>query len=388
MTPIETLEDWNTALGYCGCCEMPSCPVPGKECQSLTVPVCGYSLPEHEDVEANPCLRYTTKTTTTAYSQSITSTSGTVVTTDNVTYNATATARNIPSIVDSAISCFEMFSQNLTFTSEYRVTDDGDLVERQDYTRTDTSPEPSDLLLLPGSTAIYSTYTELGVTEYPPDPPVSTPGSGDGVATFYSEGYNGISIDNSWTYTAPGTFTKTVTITGGGTTETTTWTVVFSGDIEDVIGDMAWADYTDYLGTLCNAVRDCTEITKVRYRWVVPESHSGSYFLITWDVVFFPEGHDATINDPDATPPDPLPEGVTEEEWWADHQVPDPDAPNPSVIEDDKTWEWTGGTRTSSWYEIAAPSSQGETRIVNVRFICYRSPYGQKPQTTGEAYEP
>ena len=25
---IETLQDWNTRLGYCGCCPMPTCPIP------------------------------------------------------------------------------------------------------------------------------------------------------------------------------------------------------------------------------------------------------------------------------------------------------------------------------------------------------------------------
>ena len=43
---IETLEDWNSQLAECGCCPMPTCPLPTKECESIevTVAACGSSI--------------------------------------------------------------------------------------------------------------------------------------------------------------------------------------------------------------------------------------------------------------------------------------------------------------------------------------------------------
>ena len=52
--PIETLEDWNAVLvsGGAGfdhcCCEMPSCPVPTRECKSDTADYYATSLDEFE----------------------------------------------------------------------------------------------------------------------------------------------------------------------------------------------------------------------------------------------------------------------------------------------------------------------------------------------------
>ena len=38
--------------------------------------------------------------------------------------------------------------------------------------------------------------------------------------------------------------------------------------------------------------------------------------------------------------------------------------------------------------EMDAPTDPGESRVVNIRFECYRSPqFGVRPQITGEAYE-
>lgn len=90
-----------------------------------------------------------------------------------------------------------------------------------------------------------------------------------------------------------------------------------------------------------------------RYRWRIPSSHLGSYFKLTWDVVFIP------------------------------------DAGAPAAVLTDETWEWTGpGTGAyddpswrSSWYALDPPSTPGKRKVVNVRFECYRGPYGSKPQT-------
>ena len=103
---------------------------------------------------------------------------------------------------------------------------------------------------------------------------------------------------------------------------------------------------------------------KSRYRWKIPTSHEGTFFKITWDVLFFPD--DVNLK--------------------------------PSFIEHDKTWKWSGpGNKDDHegeswkgpWNEIPVPVKSGECRIVNIRFECYgKTPYGNKPQITGEGYEP
>jgi hypothetical protein len=139
------------------------------------------------------------------------------------------------------------------------------------------------------------------------------------------------------------------------------------GQTEEQWEDAWWADH------------------QVDVRW------EGSYFKITWDVVFFPVGHDAMIDDPDYEPPEEEPEGG----WPPVPQIPDPDAPDPVVISTDQTWTWAGpgdpddlATWKSGWYDLPVPTAPGENRVVNIRFECYRSPqFGNKPQVTGEAYE-
>lgn len=114
-----------------------------------------------------------------------------------------------------------------------------------------------------------------------------------------------------------------------------------------------------------------------------PEPPVRSTWEMEWDEIFFPDGHDRTINDPDVEPPDPLPEG------WEHPQIPDPDAPNPSLIAS-RSWIWGGdpNSRWSSWYVLDVPTTEGETRVVNITVICWKSArLGGKPTAYGEIYE-
>jgi hypothetical protein len=125
-------------------------------------------------------------------------------------------------------------------------------------------------------------------------------------------------------------------------------------------------------------------------QWQVPTTHEGTYFKVWFDVLEEPDGWDATIDDPDYEPPednDP-PEPVP--------QVPKPGRPNRSWYAQDVVREWTGpgenGQDDPSWligdpYEIPPPDVPGTRRIVNIRFECYRGPYGNLPQVVGEGVE-
>ncbi|MEI6606592.1 MAG: hypothetical protein WCP35_14890 [Verrucomicrobiota bacterium] len=127
------------------------------------------------------------------------------------------------------------------------------------------------------------------------------------------------------------------------------------------INQVPWHGAGNYLSFACLLVQF------VRYRWKIPTDFTGSYFKITWDVVFFPKGYKAD----------------------------DSNSPSPSAINRDLTVTWKGpgdpddpqSWLASDWRAMNPPAQPGETRLVNVRFECYHSPYGNKPQVTGEAVD-
>jgi hypothetical protein len=116
--------------------------------------------------------------------------------------------------------------------------------------------------------------------------------------------------------------------------------------------------------------------------WEVVADYEGSWFKVTWDILMEPVGWSDTIDDPSATPPSPLPPD------WQHPQIPKPGRPSRTFIEKDRTVTWNGsGQIIGDKIVIEAPSTPGEIRFVNVRFECYRGPYGTKPQVSGEAID-
>jgi len=104
-----------------------------------------------------------------------------------------------------------------------------------------------------------------------------------------------------------------------------------------------------------------------RYRWRVPYSHTGPKFKFWWDEGFFPK------------------------EWiaWdaAGRSGTEPEKPTLTP----KSFEWEGPGSADdpnhpSWFTpysntVKVPSAtEGHTEICNVRFICYESVFGTKPQ--------
>jgi hypothetical protein len=108
-------------------------------------------------------------------------------------------------------------------------------------------------------------------------------------------------------------------------------------------------------------------LTKARFRFTIPNDFKGSYFKITWDEVFFPLGY--TPVNAEQYPPEVMRQDVTLE--WE----------GPGNPEQESSW------RIGDWNPLPAPDRPGETRIVNVRFVCHRSKFGVKPQTMGDSYD-
>jgi hypothetical protein len=145
-------------------------------------------------------------------------------------------------------------------------------------------------------------------------------------------------------------------------------------------------------------------VTKARYRWVIDPQivlaalsdssdtdpagpgpsddveswWKGLYYKVTWDVLTEPEGWDDTLSDSDSNP---------------SNDPPRPGRPNRSYVQD-LTWVWTGPgdpydeeSWKSPWYDLDVPGEPGIKRVVNVRYECYRSKYGTKPETSGEGVD-
>jgi hypothetical protein len=116
------------------------------------------------------------------------------------------------------------------------------------------------------------------------------------------------------------------------------------------IAEREWDAVTSTCGGTTEE-RDCWDRAReerVFYRWTVHDDHAGSYFKIEWDEVFIPEGGGAAT--------------LTA-----------------------KSWEWTGGSKESPWsLPMVVPAGElGTVEVRNVRYICYRSNFGSKPQTHG-----
>jgi len=110
-----------------------------------------------------------------------------------------------------------------------------------------------------------------------------------------------------------------------------------------------------------------------RYRWRIPVGHEGTFFRIDWDEVFYPLGWDAMIEDPENP----------------EEEIRDPEAPLPVLTP--KSVEWTGpgdpeDAEDATWFTewsavVRVPEGEeGTVEVRNVRYSCYRSRAGSKPQ--------
>lgn len=116
-----------------------------------------------------------------------------------------------------------------------------------------------------------------------------------------------------------------------------------------------------------NPIVDEVALRPARFRFRIPTDHTGSFFKITYDVADFPSNTPYNNGDPD--------EFVSQDnvvEWTGPGDQEDP----------------FGETWLTPWVELDSPPIPGERRVVNIRFICYNSRYGTKPQITGEGFTP
>lgn len=391
---IETQQDWNAVLIGCGCCPMPECPVPTKECESITKDICGFALPIHPDnAPEDACRRFAVKTS--VFEWNYTALNDHSYTHENassglesITEHADYTYTETKGLSDGAcVTTFEEES-NSSYVSVFLErngdgTGDNFHIGKKTTTTETTTGSRSSASPVCAGQSTSQTDVEYGILPenqpepplpqypYPPDLPPDEPGT---LVTTDGGTCSGgpLSPTADWTKDA-----ETYTLTdpeydsdpGGyeSFSSVATYTVAYSEELlsADLFDGYSFPE--DANGSVCAALRECSGATKVRFRWIVPESHTGSYFKITWQILTEPDGWD---DEESESPPE---RSLSEDQTWVWDGPGDP--------EDEDSWK-------SGWYDIEPPSVPGTRRVVNIRFECYRSTkFGVKPQVTGEGVE-
>lgn len=94
-----------------------------------------------------------------------------------------------------------------------------------------------------------------------------------------------------------------------------------------------------------------TDTNKVRYRCRVPVSHLGTYFKITWDVLYELAGWDNT-----AVPIEDRPVRYSRKDLTVEWEGPG------SGAQSDPSW------LAGDWYDLPAPEEPGVRKVINIRF--------------------
>jgi hypothetical protein len=247
---IETLTDWNTRLGYCGCCEMPSCPIP-KRFYSFKTGIGGRcSLDMWNEINDSPSpscenLRGTWSSAVRVITEEIPG-EDTYVSTRTATISRTGANQDCSGggvEYDGYPTNYEAFATRIS-----RVWSGSTLTEVWEYVN--TAPDPDET----------STFTLV-------------------------ETYSGFLSEED----ALAATLNNATLN----TEADTWT-----DESEGIG---YAKHTafinNYLTGTCPPVGvvDRIDLVKTRVRFRIPTTHTGSYFKITYDIAEFPEDGDPSF---------------------------------------------------------------------------------------------
>ena len=343
---IETLADWNAALTCC--CDMPSCPVPVKTCRSRSVTACGWLAGAGDPFETET-FNYvsTTGEPTDEFAIVYTKVRVTAEASDRYGFGTEPgygadyydqTQETYYSIlwsksVSEAGACVLndptgswSASNNYTLSYEGTVAEDYDLQIAYNSSASGTVEIGGYYgWFWNGGGTEYSTYAVSG-----PGPTYATGRTASSLAGYYEE-TDPLPYWTGAVWTSP-------RVNG-------TLVISYEDPFDFIIPpDAAWT------GMSCASSRDLWVARESGFRWDIT-GHTGEWFKITWDVVFFP------------------------------------DVGDPVSVLTDETWEWTGGDMLSDWYEIPVPTTPGESRVVNIRYSCYRSPYGTPVETTGEGVD-
>ena len=372
MPPIETLDDLNNMLSACGCCSMPSCPTPEIKYQRRLSAASVSAV----HIEAAPNWTAWKKST-----QRLWTSWNPALPAPSVGSSITYRKENREQIQVQEVSGF------------FVITSTGDPNTNAPVTSSCSGSGTSEISQLRGLNCSgvptwitdetnNAAFTFVGGNPDPANPPNNYPSCWfqvDRTVTSYTgancAGPGTSSVVNSTTFTsliyfiAPGSGNSgidpkiyTTSIDAGAWISQASTLLDAALDqsenwLEGIGGGCKWTQTFPVDGTLSPS--PSLQKSKIRFRFKIPNSHTGSYFKITYDIAFFPsEGEDVLVSEDNVV------------EW---------------------TGPGTGGSEDSSWLtpwvEMDPPDSPGEKRIVNVRYTCYHgSFFGAAPQVMGESF--
>ena len=398
---IETLEDWNQRLVACGCCTMPECPAPASDCQSASrslTAMTGSSSSYHIGVPwldfgdgpgdvplIERFVAYQFMKVTDTYAEDNVFqviNESKIVTLNKEPPIMERNKAGVPPIIGAVTRVIGSDSGSYTI---YFTEDDGNgglqragVLEQGSY-----SGSINDIA------TPFKSANAIGALNY-------TDYDEDGNVTGSGEIEIGVGYGPAWfNFLNPDTVTTSLNggllkheVTGGGRSLTVEFLAPHTPETaRDAIvpPPVEPEEWTNGVGLLPSSFSVSfvdeqngdtrlmgASCRRVRFRWRVPDHFQGSYFKVLWDEVFFPQGWDATTDDPDMPPPDPpqlLRHG--ELEWQGPGNPDDPDS-------------WIIG----DWQDLEIPQDVGEVRVVNIGVVCYRSPFGTKPTMHGERWTP
>lgn len=392
---VETVHDWNSLLEACGCCPMPYCPVPELEAECKSNTNSDFLYWPYLVSGSGDLTLYETWTQTSF---------GTVENGEFFAYDPLL-------ISDDTRRVWERWYVSAGIYLKYYsymqfIMEDGSWRQNDSDSSTAGSISPSQradqagLLsqtraagwmcdLTTATTATFSSgrWDATSVSEAPTTEP-TTPPWADGPMVYSAVGVWREGSGNNHTLSGPVTKSD------------------FMGDVETALDSMswgscsssggsgsAWGDYNtslwptadDFLAEF-GSLAPCppppgtsnrnTYVQfgkkKMRLRWLVPSTFLGSYFKITWDFVYFPNRYVVFSSG-----------GDFEDGEFALENA---------------TWEWTGpgdpgdpASWQSPWFEypeLPSGYTSGAIYVRNIRYECYRSPYGSVPAVTGLPWTP
>lgn len=414
---IDTLEDWNQRLGACGCCPMPECPAPDGDWQaasrtltamtgsassySIGVPSLQYGTDPGEvpPVERFVLYQFMRVTDTLSINEiDEVRNESKVVTLNKEPPIMERNRVGVPAIIGAVTRVIGSDSGSWTF---YFTEDDGNgglqragVSDQGSYSGSiDDTATPFGGATGPG-TESYTSYDEDG-NVVDSDTYAITVGYGPAWFNFLNPDTVNTSINGGLLKHEVSDDERSLTVEflDPHTTQTARDAIV-----PPPVEPEEWSTKDGLLPSsfsvsYVDEENGDTRLTgascrRVRFRWRVPEDFEGSYFKLVWDEVFFPDGWDATIDDPDWQPPDPLPDPPPDPP-----QVPDPNAPTPQLLRHGELeWQGPGDPEDpdswiiGDWQDLEIPQAVGEVRVVNVGVVCYRSPFGTKPTMHGERW--
>jgi len=421
---IETLKDWNDRLSQCGCCSMPECPAPSIQSQYVYRRLCAMTASPSEYHIGNPSPNFDPANGGVPFKEAYVAYQKMHVT-DSSSYNngsgsgsssyEVTLSKNPETTEDNKVGVPAYYCSKTridgSWTSQYESKNgDGHVTE----TGSDSGSWENATATPFGATPGNGTYTYQAFDD---DGNLIDSGSGESHWS-YGPAWWGI-WGGSW-WNVPESITTTVESTGlkhevsgfGRTlvvlfqdahTKETAFAAITTPDPADNewFSGGSSATIASFVVGRADQANGDMRVTGAahmigRYRWRIPFSHKGGKFKLWWDEGFFTkewaawkvkdDAHKAwetahaawEQSQEDPKPPEPV-----------EPEAPGEEPTKPTLTA--KSLEWTGpGNATdhnhASWFTAYSntvkvlSATEGHTEICNVRFICYESKFGTKPQ--------